>query len=126
VRRAALVTAGALLVSACASGPPARDDPWRRAFVGSAERVHGVAVDVLLDLDYDILDDDGDRIRARGRVAGAARTVILELGLSPGDEWVVVDVQGRTDAGGGPSDLDQIARASAAVLAAMAERLPVL
>lgn len=126
MRRVTLVTACALVTAACASGPPERDDPWRRAFVGSAERVHGAAVDVLIDLDYDILDDDGDRIRARGRASGSARPVILELELTPGDEWVVVDVQGRTDTGGGPSDLDLIERASAEVLAEMADRLPVL
>lgn len=126
MRGAALATLCALAVGACASGPPARDDPWRRAFVGTPEHVHEVAVEVLLDLDYEILDDDGDRVRARARASGSARFVILELGLTPGDEWVVVDVQGRTDVGGGPSDLDHIERASAQVLAEMAERLPVL
>lgn len=126
MRGAALGTVCALVLTACASGPPARDDAWRRAFVGSIDRVHEVAVDVLLDLDYDILDDDGDRVRARGRASGSTRSVILELELTAGDEWVVVDVQGRTDVGGGPADLDQIERASAQVLAKMAERLPVL
>ncbi len=126
MKAATFVPVCVLVVAACTSAPPERDDPWRRAFVGSIQQVREVAVEVLLDLEYDILDDDGDRIRAHGRVAGSARSVMLELELTPGDEWVVVDVQGRTDAGGGPSDLDQIELASARVLAEMAERLSVL
>lgn len=124
--RASAAAAWVLVLAGCATGPPPRDDAWRRAFLATPDEVHATAVEVLIDLDYEILEDDGDRIRARGRPAGTPRTVILELEVRPGDEWVVVEVQGRTDVGGRPADLDAVARASGEVLGEMAERLQVL
>jgi hypothetical protein len=126
VKRASAAAAWVLVVGACATGPPPRDDAWRRAFLATPDEVHSTAVEVLIDLDYEILEDDGERIRVRGRPPGTPRTVILELDVRTGDEWVVVEVQGRTDVGGGPADLDAIAQASAEVLGKMAERLQVL
>jgi hypothetical protein len=121
----ALSSLGAVsLVVGCASGGPAGGSDWRRAFFASPERVHDVALEVLAELDYEILEDDvaRGRIRAENTRGGPARAIVLELSLTEGQEWVRVDIVGRATSG--TTDLTRLEQAAFEVLGEMADRLP--